>query len=637
MIKLVSNILIICSILTSSISGAQNSKDDPNLQAAFQAQGALKLEASKQLFQKVVANSEANKKDRSEALRQLAIIDWKFYKDYNKAKIKLQLADSIGHYRSETWINVLRVEAESNRFSNAIDAGRKAIALSESEADKTYYKYKYCKVILDEAIIQINEEKLVDEKKLSEAALILSQVLSTNPTNVNAADILLGISLLQKDGVTAMQAWLSYYRFSDVENAYDYLKPAALELNKILLNWNTSSLSTNEKIGLIEALAKSRFYKYVNVLAKVFNFRTLSTDKTAKDIIAYADYIEEIMVFTNEYYRSVSLIKSKSEDFISGLSAKNEQLYKQLLVSETKIDSFSTDNFRDLIRSKFGNYYLIGGTSASREVGLVSGHIVNERIRNIEQYGHSADFTFIELDMMVSNNYPSWFWENRGAGGYALTGGFLRIKTMFKYLAINAWDKVSDKVKRSKIVKDIETNLLSSNLDTDIKVIRSALASKLELDALDTLYNKLKIEGLKGIELQLKFIEQYELYRDNATMFAHEGRHCIDRVVLQEDYRALGTATIEFRGRLSQIAFSTAPKLEVSNMVNGIGSSPTGQSIQMISDVLENWIILNTEKIKGYDSTKQPLSQLYKLTDNQIITCIKNVDPFYIESIKKKN
>ena len=73
-------------------------------------------------------------------------------------------------------------------------------------------------------------------------------------------------------------------------------------------------------------------------------------------------------------------------------------------------------------------------------------------------------------------------------------------------------------------------------------------------------------QGYEGVTLQLKFIECYDLYRDNATMFAHEGRHSLDRIVLQGEYSSLGTATIEYRARLSQIVFSESPKLELANM-----------------------------------------------------------------------
>jgi hypothetical protein len=272
---------------------------------------------------------------------------------------------------------------------------------------------------------------------------------------------------------------------------------------------------------------------------------------------------------------------------------------------------------------------MMGRTSSSNIMGLVMGQIVNERIRKVEQYGHSADFNFTELDMMVSNGYPSWFWEDRGAGGFAIQGGFLRVKKMFKYLGISAWEGITDPVKRAKAEREIKKNIFESTLTSDRNSILIWMASKLELDALDILHAQLYSEGYRGVDLQLKFIEQYDLYRDNATMFAHEGRHSLDRVVLNEGYQSLGIATIEYRARLSQITFSESPKLELANMVAGVGSTGSGLANKMIVDVIEKWIQANTSKVQGYDQTKLAIAQIYLLTDHQIKTIYRDVDPFY--------
>ena len=299
-------------------------------------------------------------------------------------------------------------------------------------------------------------------------------------------------------------------------------------------------------------------------------------------------------------------------------------------LAKSKSHSYSLPVFRELIREKYGTALMIAATSSSKITGLIMGQIVNERIRNVEQYGRSADFNFTELDMMVSNGYPSWFWEDRGAGGFAIQDGFLRVKTMFKYLGIEAWTKVSDPIRNEKIKDKINSNLLTSNGLSDRSNVLSGLAKKLNLDALNQLYSSLKEKGLTGIELQLKFIETYDSLRDNATMFAHEGRHSLDRIFLEDEHQNQGIVMTEYRGRLSQIAFSDSPKLELANMVNGIGAHGAGKSNQMIVDVLEDWIKSNSKLIQGFNKNMLPISQAYLLTDDQIRTCFREVDPFYI-------
>lgn len=616
-------------LLTITLS-SQNAKEHPDLLAAYQAEGSLQLETSRSLFEKVASNPSASKEDQCKALRALAIQDWKFYNNYNGAIDRLHLADSIGDYASETWLKRTRIEEEAKQFSKAMEAAQKAISLSASEADKTYAQYKYARVILNQALSQIQTNEPFNKALLTEAVQILQDVLDKNPTHVNAADTLLGLALVINDGNTSLKAWLSYYRFTNAESAYAYLKTAAKTLEQILPIWNKRSLNQLEQTTLIHVLAESRFYNYANALAKTFN---LTKQTNIQNIVAYADYVNEVETLTNTYYRQATTEGINSDTYIETLVSKSEKLYDQL-ETKTKTDTFSFQNFRSLIREDYGAVLMLGSTSASNIMGLIYGHIVNERERTVEQYGHQADFTFTELDMIVSNGYPSWFWEDRGAGGFAIPGGFLRIKTMFKHLGISAWEQVTDPIKRSKAESNIQDNLLASTANSEVSAILPALAKKLELDALDALYNDLINQGYKDVELQLKFIEAYDDLRDNATMFAHEGRHSLDRVVLGDDYRSLGAATIEYRGRLSQIAFSESPKLEVANMLNGVGTTNNGIANQMIVDVFDNWIKENKQLVNTFDKGKLPITQLYKLTDEQIRQCIKWVDPFYNSSSK---
>lgn len=630
-IKLV--VVISISILSNNLS-TQNSKTNPDLAAAFQAQGSLNLIESRALFNKVAYKNNNSDEDRCKALRQLAIQDSKFFKDFDKAIGRLRLADSLGHHKSETYIVKSRVEKEAFKYNEAIKSAKKSILLSESKADKRYAEYKYCSIILAQAIQKINNNDTIDIKLLNESSVILHSILNKNPTYVNAADILLGTSLLLSDGKGALRGWLAYFRISSANNAYKYIREPAKKLSEILSIWGNRSLNQKEKESLIVSLAESRFYNYAKVLALINDKNTFG--KPVQNIIEYAIFLEDIKELTNNYYRNTTISNNVSNEYLDNLTSRCETLYNKVFAKKIN-DTFSFANFRNLINTEFGGMLMVASTSSSAKTGLIFGHIVNERIRPVEQYGHKADFNFTELDMMISNGYPSWFWENRGAGGFAMPNGFLRIKRMFKHLGISAWNTVTDSIKRWRIEKNINENLINSTKTTNINLIYSALSKKLELDALEDLYNALLDKGYSGLDLQLKFIEKYDLLRDNATMFAHEGRHSLDRIVLGDAYRDLGSKMIEFRGRLSQIAYSESPKLEVADLINSIGATNNGQANQMISEVLEKCIKNESNKIKGFDSTKQAISQLYKLTNKQIITCIRNADPFYRASLKQQH
>lgn len=598
----------------------------------------MQLKESNLLFKKVVSDTNATKEDRCRALRQLAIQDWKFYKNYETAIEKLDQAEALGAYASETWIVRNRVEVGSKNFEKALMAAKRSIELSASKADKVYATYKYCQTLLRQALYLLKANKPIDRALLLDASQRLQDILAKRPTHVHAAETLLGIALLCEDGPLALQAWLSYFRFASVESVYAYLQPVATSLQKILPKWSNSPLRMDQTISLAQSLGKSGFYNYASALVKPLRGNVSLNEQqrsSVQNIMAYYDYLRDVKDFTNEHYRKTTIDAPISDDYTETLLNKSEQLFQVLMATEEKKDTFSFRNFRELVSSKYGTILMLGQTSSSNVPSLIMGQIVNERIRSVTQYGHSADFNFTELDMMISNGYPSWFWEDRGAGGFAISGGFIRVKTMFKYLGIEAWGLVTDSIKRGKHLKKINTHLTNATLDSSRNSIYLGVASKLELDALDAIYNELLLKNFEGLELQLKFIETYDSYRDNATMFAHEGRHSLDRIVLGDEYRALGTPTIEYRARLSQIAFSEAPKLELANMLNGVGNSGAGLSNKMIVEVAEDWIAKNSSKITEFDASKPPLTQLFRMTDAQIKSCYREVDPFYQAQTKE--
>ena len=65
-------------------------------------------------------------------------------------------------------------------------------------------------------------------------------------------------------------------------------------------------------------------------------------------------------------------------------------------------------------------------------------------------------------------------------------------------------------------------------------------------------------------------------------------------------------------------------------MINDISTANNGKANQMIVDVFEKWIVANKKSIIGFDTNKRPISQIYKLTNDQIKSCVQEVDPFYI-------
>jgi hypothetical protein len=80
------------------------------------------------------------------------------------------------------------------------------------------------------------------------------------------------------------------------------------------------------------------------------------------------------------------------------------------------------------------------------------------------------------------------------------------------------------------------------------------------------IYDRLKSEGLDGEALCLVFLN--EMTRDQAErlIYAHEGRHSIDKRYFPNVYRSWGAEEQEFRAKLSEITFALDPKLSFANI-----------------------------------------------------------------------
>ena len=76
------------------------------------------------------------------------------------------------------------------------------------------------------------------------------------------------------------------------------------------------------------------------------------------------------------------------------------------------------------------------------------------------------------------------------------------------------------------------------------------------------------IKDIVDTELKCNFMDKYEEYRDDALMFAHEGRHSLEMKFMPEKFKKWTSAEREFHAKLSQIVFSEEPRLELAVMVN---------------------------------------------------------------------
>ena len=257
---------------------------------------------------------------------------------------------------------------------------------------------------------------------------------------------------------------------------------------------------------------------------------------------------------------------------------------------------------------------------------LALGHIVNQEKARVEQYGYKPEFTYTQIDMMVSNGFSSWFWENKAIGGWATDKEIIRVREVYLSGPIQAWKMLTDSLERRKTKKVI--NEFLGNLNENQIEVAKGLAAKLKFDAVRALYQDLASKGLSGKDLKLAFLSKYEQYRTEASLLAHEGRHSIDQKYMPVAFEAWSNEIREFRGKLSQIIFAPEPRLELPGMLTSIsGDSGHIKANKRIVAVAIDWIKENKEHISGYTDKKSAFAQMYLLNNRQIRECYKQADP----------
>ena len=581
------------------------------------------LKESHAILESILSVDTIQGEQKCKVLRRLAHQDWKYYQKYALAKERLLKADSIGNEKYETWMLLSRIERDSQHGMEALYAALKAkeFAKSANEINKANTEYAYGVYVC--SLNQLAKGEPIDTNLLKKTAKLLSKVLETDAGLPRPSKLLLGIALLNNDGGNVMKAWQSYFQIQDLQKVYPYLKVSAKKLKQVCENWSGNKLSIPNQEMLIEALSSSRFYEFIPAYVKKNEDTSFYNSKT-RNAIVYSQYLKEVEKETNAYYRLIAIEQEDEAAYIKWLSTKRKELWHKL--SFTEQNQYNEDAFLDETEKYFGARGFTGSTGNYSGYVLALGHVVNQEKAKVEQYGYKPEFTYTQLDMMVSNGFSSWFWEHKAIGGWATENEIIRVREVYLSGPIDAWKMVTDSVERSKTEKKIK-EFLSHTAKNQLEEAKG-LATKLKFDAVNDLYNSLTSEGLSGKELKLAFLSKYEQYRMEASMLAHEGRHSIDQKYYPKEFENWSSEIREFRGKLSQIIFAPEPRLELPGMLTSItGNNGHIKANKRIADVAVNWIKENKEDILGYSDDKSAFSQLYLLTNTQIKECYKQADP----------
>jgi hypothetical protein len=142
---------------------------------------------------------------------------------------------------------------------------------------------------------------------------------------------------------------------------------------------------------------------------------------------------------------------------------------------------------------------------------------------------------------------------------------------------------------------------------------------------LDEAKAQLDREGIQNPETRLlAFMAAEAQETQDCNIFAHEGRHAIDRAL-----GIIDSAMLEFRAKLSEIAFAQHPKamLRQAYNANTGNDTPHGQGQLKLMKGILFWMEAHAAEIHAFDGKRPTLPQLDLLTDEQLRRAIRSMDP----------
>jgi len=151
------------------------------------------------------------------------------------------------------------------------------------------------------------------------------------------------------------------------------------------------------------------------------------------------------------------------------------------------------------------------------------------------------------------------------------------------------------------------------------------VAGRIRRDGRDALIDSLRGSGVPDSLLGSAFVNVASQLIRESSIIAHEGRHAIDDAFGP----SLGPEEREFRAKLSEIAFAAHPKIVMSSVVHpNIGdATPHGRANARVMLGLIRWMRANASSISGLDVHTPILPQLPLLSDSQLRTAFRSMDP----------
>jgi hypothetical protein len=577
-------------------------------------------------YRTVLANGTLD--DRKKAALGVAVIDWKIDGDTARA-----MRDLLPFIRSSKTLTLMsRARLDARNVAGARTAARAAIAAAHDSderqdavvalADAASFPYeRWC---LDSAGPR---PRARDDSTVRSAIVQLRAIAAREPGHIDPSERLVRLAAITGDWRALALGWRSYYVVGRrVANGPLVRAEAELQLMQ-------NASGANKGSHAFAALVDSKLFEPAALIAAcgarvargALAHDALAHDAHTAEIVAYARFLRDVGRVTDAYYQTVARGHGDASVWKAHLDEAGKRLWPRLVWNGSP-PAYSLDSLKSDLDRRFSLVSNAGRTAGVTD--LHSGHRISSEDREVSQYGRHAHIRFDVLDGMVSNGYQSWAWDGRAAhGGWASDVVIVQVRPRYADGPLKAWRAISDPATAARDAK-----VLAADSAADIERARKSeigyfpgVEGRLLRNARLALRDSLVRSGVPAQSVGAAFAQRYGEEVDESSIFAHEGRHAIDRGLHLADSTP---ANLEYRAKLSEIAFAPSPTLALSSILSSTTGDETPHGIadaRFLRGLLD-W--MRKQTLSGAASDTPLVLRIPELSDEQIRDAARSLDPF---------
>jgi hypothetical protein len=610
---------IFCAAILGSLVTPAAAQDLATADAAFMQQH---FPDATRAYRSALANGSGS--DRKQAALALAVIDWMIDGDTMQAMRDLRPFMST----APALTMASRARLDARNVSGARTAANAAIAAARDAEER-----RDASVALGNAALVPYEAACLDstaprpgasaERAARDAKARLRASVSAELGHLDASERLMRLAAITSDWETLALGWRSYYAVGRRVPGGPLVR-AESELDSM-----AHDAPARKALHAYAALVDSKLFQPAALIATCGALRSPAPSAALREIAAYARFLRDATSATNVYYRHVALGHPDLNVYRAQLDSLGRRLWPRLLWN----GSPPAYDLRALELDAEKRFDLVANMGNTGDVvDLHAGHRISTESRDVLQYGKRGHLVFSVLDGMISDGYQTWAWDGRAAhGGWASTTEIIQVRDGYAEGPLKAWHSVTDPV---IVVR--EAKKLARDSVADIARARTAeiayfpsVDERLRRDVRVGLLDSLRRSGLSGRALELAYVRTYGDDVDESSIFVHEGRHAIDKILKIADSSA---KNLEYQAKLSELAFAPLPKLALAGI---LGANTGDETPHGIADARLMREMLAWMRHHGFSegANELPLPlQIPRLTDAQIRAVGRSLDPLAADS-----